>query len=250
MEEENKPAEVKNDTITLSKKNLWMYSTYFLIAVVVVVGFLLLNGKLGSTGGTVSGDVDLKVFTSNPSLYPSIGPENAKNVVIEFSDFQCPYCALASGLPIWTSQYQSQYSDLVGVGQKVQQMAEDGKIRLIYVPMSFLGNESIYATEAALCANEQGKFWEMHDAIFAAHDNKENNGKYSKDNLKIFAAGIDGIDINKFNDCLDNNKMANSAQQVMVDFQKTGMKIQSPIFYVNGKKLPASWTQISAELSQ
>lgn len=245
MEEENKPDNLKHDEITISKKNLWMYSTFILVAIVVVAGVLLLSGK-GSTGGTITDNVDLTVFTSNPSLYPSIGPENAKNVVIEFSDFQCPYCALASGLPSWTSEYGSQYNDLVGVGQKVQQMAEDGKIRFIYVPMSFLGDESVYAAEAALCANEQGKFWEMHDAIFASHDSKENDGQFSKANLKKLAAGIEGIDTGKFNSCLDSDKTLSDVQTITIQ-AKTAAE-GTPTFYVNGKKMGPSWSQISAEL--
>ncbi|MEK6828707.1 MAG: thioredoxin domain-containing protein, partial [Nanoarchaeota archaeon] len=163
-----------------------------------------INGG-SSAGGTSSGPADLATFTSNPSLYPSLGPDDVTNVVVEFSDFQCPFCAMASGLPSWVSgsQYQSQYGDLIGSAQKVQKMAKEGKLKFVYVSMSFLGEESVYAAEAGLCANEQGKFWEMHDAIFTAHDSKENNGKYSKDKLKIIAAKISGLDKTKFNSCLD-----------------------------------------------
>lgn len=245
MDDEKEQINLKKDEIAISKKNLWMYSTFALIVILIIGGVFLLSGK-GATGGTVSDIVDLSVFTSNPSLYPSIGPENAENVVIEFSDFQCPYCALASGLSDWALQYSSQSPDLVGVAQKVQQMAEDGKIRLIYVPMSFLGDESVYATEAALCANEQGKFWEMHDLIFTSHDGKENNGKYSKDNLKIIAAGIDGLDTVKFNECLDNSKYFADAKTITTEALKAVKG--TPTFYVNGKKMGPSWSQISAEL--
>jgi protein-disulfide isomerase len=246
MEEENSSAETKTDEITISKKNLWMYSTFVLVAILIIGGVFWMTGKSTGTGGTVSDIVDLSAFTSNPSLYPALGPENANDVVIEFSDFQCPYCAISSGLPSWAFQYSSQYVDLFSTSQKVKQLAEEGKIRLIYVPMSFLGDESIYAVEAALCANEQGKFWEMHDLIFANHDGKENNGKYSKENLKKFAAQIEGLDTAKFNECLDSSKYLSNVKLIASEASKatTG----TPVFYVNGKKLPASWSQISAEL--
>jgi protein-disulfide isomerase len=238
-----------SDEIKISKKNLWMYSTILLLVVVIVGGVLMFSGGGNNTNGNPPiGDVNLDAFISNPSLYPSLGPDSAKDVVIEFSDFQCPYCALASGLPDWVSgsQYQSQYGDLIGSAQKVQQMAEDGKLRFIYVPMSFLGQESVYAAEAALCANEQGKFWEMHDAIFTAHDSKENNGKYSKDKLKIIAKGIAGLDATKFNSCLDTDKELSNVQTVTS--QSRTAATGTPTFYVNGAKMSASWTQISAAL--
>lgn len=242
-----------SDEIVISKKNLWMYSTFFLLAVVIIGGIFMFtgNGSSGTgasvSGNAVSGNVDLDVFTSNPSLYPSIGPDDAKNVVVEFSDFQCPFCAIVSGLPSWTSQYATQYGDIIGSAQKIQQMAEEGKVRFIYVPMSFLGQESVYAAEAALCANEQGKFWEMHDAIFASHDSKENNGKYSKDNLKIIAKSISGLDLDEFNGCLDNDEKISDVQKVASQAKSFGVT-GTPIFYVNGQKMSGSWAGISAAL--
>ncbi len=220
-----------------------------LLAIVIVGGVLFFSGNKGGTetGNTTVGAVNLDVFTSNPSLYPSIGPDNAKDVVIEFSDFQCPYCAMASGLPNWLGPYQTQYGDLIGVAGKIQQMAEDGKLKFVYVSMSFLGQESVYAAEAALCANEQDKFWEMHDAIFVAHDSKENNGKYSKDNLKVIAKGITGLDSAKFNSCLDKDTELSNVQKIAS--QAATAATGTPTFYVNGKKMGASWTAIQAALA-
>ncbi|MFH1325580.1 MAG: thioredoxin domain-containing protein [archaeon] len=235
-------------TISIKKSDLWKYSTLLLLAVVVIGGVFLFTGNPGTGNAVNTGteDVDLGVFTDNPSLFPSLGPENADNVVLEFSDFQCPYCAMASGLPSWTSQYQAQYGDLINSAGKIQELAEQGELRFIYVPMSFLGQESVYAAEAGYCANEQGKFWEMHDKIFAAHDMQENNGKYSKDKLKILAQGISGLDSEKFNKCLDDDKYSNAVQQAAAyaSTAATG----TPTFYVNGQKLSGSWTQLSATL--
>ncbi len=209
-----------------------------------------INGDSSGTGSgsSNSGPSDLSTFTSNPSLYPSLGPDDATNVVVEFSDFQCPFCAMASGLPTWVSdaQYQSQYGDLIGSAQKVQKMAKEGKIKFVYVSMSFLGEESVYAAEAGLCANEQVKFWEMHDAIFTAHDSKENNGKYSKDKLKIIAAKISGLDKNKFNSCLDNDKTLSDAQTV--SSQASSAATGTPTIYVNGLKVSPDWASIQAAL--
>ena len=195
-------------------------------------------------GGNIGADIS--VFLNNLSLYPSLGPKDAKTIVIEFSDFQCPFCAMASGLPSWTADYSSQYGDLIGAGQKIQNLAEQGKLRIVYVSMSFLGKESVYAAEAGLCANEQGKFFEMHDAIFAAHDSKENNGKYNKDKLEILAKKISGLDNAKFNTCLEEDKYLSAVQQIAQESSKFAQG--TPTFYVNGKQISASWTAIEREI--
>ncbi len=251
MSEENKEVKKQNNESTINfsvkKDALWKYST-FILAGILIIGAVIFFNNGSTTGATVNtGDVDLSEFLNNPDLYPSIGPANAKNVVIEFSDFQCPYCALASGIPSWTAQYQTQYGDLIGVAQKVENLAAQGELRFIYVSMSFLGQESVHAAQAGLCANEQGKFWEMHDAIFRASTGpSENDGKYSKTNLKTLAQGISGLDQNEFADCLDNDKTLSDVQTVASQASKVASG--TPTFYINGQKVPASWTEISSAL--
>ena len=238
----------EEDTIKIKKNSLWKYTSIVLLLVILVGGFFLLKEKNVTDNAVISpgtqDPVNLNVFTNNPALYPSLGPEDADTVIIEFSDFQCPYCALASGLPDFADQYATQYADLIDSAGKVQKMAEDGDVRFIYVPMSFLGEESVYAAQAGLCANNQGKFWEMHDVIFETHDGKENNGKYSKDNLKKMAKTISGLDASEFNKCLDNDETLAYVQEA----SSTAGSIVSgtPTFFVNGQKVSASWSQISS----
>lgn len=243
------------ETVTIKKTTLWKYSTFALLGVVVILAILMLTGK-STTGNVVAANgaaagaqvaFDASVFTSDSSLYPSLGPENAKHTVIEFADFQCPYCALAAGLSPWTTQYQSQYPDLIGLSKNIQDMAAKGEIRFIYVSMSFLGQESVDAAQAGLCANEQGKFWEMHDAIFMAHDGKENNGKYSKANLEALAAKISGIDTKKFNSCLESNKYSSEVQEIASAASSSGVS-GTPTFIVDGKRASSSWASIQAQL--
>lgn len=240
----------ENDTIKVSKSTLWKVSTFVLVIALVVV-LIVMSGGNGKTAGnnvapTKADEVSLDVFVNNPDLFPSLGPDNADNVVIEFSDFQCPYCALASGLPEFAQQYATQYADLIDSAGKIQEMAANGELKFIYVPMSFLGQESVYAAQAGLCANEQGKFFEMHDLIFAAHDGKENNGKYSKANLEAMAKKIDGLDTTKFNDCLENDKTLTDVQKAAATASQAASG--TPTFYVNGVKTSASWNALSAAL--
>lgn len=228
-----------NNTVEVKKSSVWLIVILILV-VAIITAVLLVKDKESNN------NENLEVFTENPELFPSLGPTNSNYTVIEFSDFQCPYCALASGLPSFASNYSTQYPDLVNLSTKVKNLAADGEIRFIYVPMSFLGQESVYASEAALCANKQGKFWEMHDAIFKAHDGRENNGKYSKANLSNMAQNISGINMTEFNYCLNNDEMFSDVQEVA---DRAGEVVSStPTFYVNGKKINASWSEMSREL--
>ncbi|MDP2628272.1 MAG: thioredoxin domain-containing protein [Nanoarchaeota archaeon] len=246
----------ENDSISVKKGDIWKYSTFVLIALVIVGGFFVLSNNsptnnavnTGNAGATAGAASDLSIITENPSLFPSLGPENAKHVVLEFSDFQCPYCGMASGLPSWTSQYVSQYGDLIGSAGKVQEMAEKGEVRFIYVSMSFLGQESVYAAQAGLCANKQGKFWEMHDEIFKASTGpQENDGRYSKENLKNIAKKVSGLDTGKFNSCLDNDETLSDVQQAASIAGQFASG--TPTFYVDGRQVSASWTQLSSLLN-
>jgi protein-disulfide isomerase len=243
---------MSEDTITIKKDKIWKYSTFVLLTVLILGAIFAFTNKSSTnpngTGNVVdTNPVSLDAFLDT-SLYPTLGPENSENVVIEFSDFQCPYCSLASGLPSWATGYASQYSDLIDSAGKVQDMAADGKLRFIYVSMSFLGQESIYAAQASYCAKDQGKFWEVHDAIFRASTGpEENDGRYSKENLKTIAKSISGLDTAKFNKCLDDDETLSDVQKVAS--QASQIASGTPTFYINGKQYSASWNAISAALN-
>lgn len=211
---------------------------FIAIAVLLIVVFLfVLSPKSSST--------DVGIFTSNPSLYPSLGPDNAQNVVIEFSDFQCPICGMASGLPSWDSQYASTKGN--GLAGQIEQAAQQGKVKFIFVPMSFLGQGSIYATEAALCANEQGKFWEMHDAIYSNQVPPAQEGvQFTKQQLEIMAGAITGLNQTEFSSCLESDSYSPSVQQINTAASNAGIK-GTPTFIVNGKVL-SDWTSASSVL--
>jgi protein-disulfide isomerase len=141
---------------------------------------------------------------------PSLGPADARITLVEFSDFECPYCALA-------------------VKQvKVLMAAYPKDIRLFYkqFPLSMHPHAQM-AAEAALAANEQGKFWEMHDVMFA------NFRKLSRENLLVWAEQI-GLDVNKFKADLDSHKFAAVIKKDTADGDASGV-YGTPAFFINGK---------------
>ena len=140
---------------------------------------------------------------------PAIGPENAKVTVIEFTDYQCPFCGKAR--------------------PTVQQMIDTYKDNLRYVlrdfPLSF-HQDSFAAHVASHCAGEQGKYWEYNKILFNSQT------ALKPDKLKEYAKQV-GLDTKKFDECLDSNKYAGKIQQNMEEASKAGVS-GTPSFFING----------------
>lgn len=97
-----------------------------------------------------------------------LGDPNAPVTVIEYGDYQCPFCArfFTDVEPFIRDEY-----------------IKTGKVKMVFRNYAFLGPESVDAAEAAECAKDQGKFWEFHDALYEAEaeDGREHNGNLNKD---------------------------------------------------------------------
>jgi protein-disulfide isomerase len=140
---------------------------------------------------------------------PSKGPENAPITIVEFSDFQCPYCSIANG-------------ELKKAMDKYP-----GKVRVVFrnFPLDF-HKEAQKAAEAGLCAQDQGKFWELHDKMFA------NQRALQVEKLKEYAKEV-GMDAGKFDACLDGGNYADKVKKDLEAGSKLGIS-GTPAFLVNG----------------
>lgn len=151
-----------------------------------------------------------------------LGDKNASVTIIEFSDFQCPFCR-----KFWEDtlpQIKKEYIDT-------------GKARLIYrdFPLDFhAGAEP--AAEAAECAEEQDKFWEFHDRVFAEQA-KQGQGtiQFGVDDLKKWAKGIN-LNTTKFNQCLDSGKYKDEVAKDVAEGTAAGVS-GTPTVFVNGQKI-------------
>lgn len=140
---------------------------------------------------------------------PTYGPADAPITIIEFSDFQCPYCARVNDS---VQQVKDTYGDKISL-----------TFRDFPLPMH---PEAPKSAEAAHCADEQGKFWEYHDKLFA-------NMKAQKDdNLKAYATEL-GLDSAAFNTCLDSGKYADDVLKDKADGEMAGVS-GTPAFFING----------------
>lgn len=141
------------------------------------------------------------------------GDDNAPVVIVEFSDFECPFCTRF-------------YSETLALIEETY--INTGKVKFVYrdFPLSFHPNAQ-KAAEAAECAGEQDKYYEMHDKLF---EEGVNGGVNS---FKQFASDI-GLDTNKFNECLDSGEMASEVQKDMQDGSAVGIR-GTPGFIINGQ---------------
>ena len=153
--------------------------------------------------------MEVKVEAGNS---PALGPEGAPITVVEFSDFQCPFCARGADV---VHEIQKKY------GKKV-------RIAFKQFPLP-MHKDARPASEAALCVNEQStdKFWKFHDAAFKAQD------KLDAANLEKMAKDV-GANVDKFKECVAAKKYAKAVQTDMEYGEKIGVK-STPTFFVNGQ---------------
>lgn len=155
-----------------------------------------------------------------PQLANTMGDPNAPVKIVEYADFQCPYCRA-----FWQDTEP----------QIVETYIKTGKVYYEYRSVgAFLGPESAAAAEAAYCAGDQGKFWQYHDTLFANWTG-ENVGDFSTANLQKFAASL-GLDPAAFNACLDNGKYSDRLQQDVNNARSNGVRA-TPSFLINGKMI-------------
>jgi protein-disulfide isomerase len=177
-------------------------------------GGLAVNNQAAPTPAAVpsaapSPNIDMEALMDDDAVK---GDPNAPVTIIEFSDFECPFCARF-------------YSDTLS--QIDEQYIKTGKVKLVYrdFPLSF-HPQAQKAAEAAECAGEQGKFYDMHDLLF------EQGVQGGVAGFKGYAQQI-GLDTGKFNTCLDSGEMASEVRKDFSDGQKAGVQ-GTPGFIING----------------
>ncbi len=197
------------------------------IAVIAVIGFIAMTfaylGKANSSAtlgadtganGAPADKVDITVTASDHVR----GDSNAPVTIVEYSDYQCPYCA----------QFQT----------TMQTVMENypGQVRWIFrhFPLTSLHPYALKAAEAAECAGEQGKYWEYSDQLYA------NQPEFSPDYFSTLAGEMN-LDTGKFNDCVNSNRYAAVINSDSATGQKYGIT-GTPTFFVNGVRYKGAMT--------
>lgn len=228
-----------------SRPNPWMISTLVLAGIIVGFGFSKVpyfnaasdQAKVSATDTNVAAnpgdekkaaaadkkEEKTKLLTQEqinklPDDDPVKGNTDAPITLVEFSDFQCPYCAR-----FWKDV----------LPQIEENYVKTGKVKLVYrdFPLPF-HQQAQPASVASQCAHEQGKFWEMHDVIF----DKQTEWSGKEDAVALFSSYGKkmGLDTKQFDECMKSKKYNAEVMKDVVDGSAVGIG-GTPGFFVNGK---------------
>jgi len=223
MDEQNTPLKVSNAAPRRSLR--WLYLlpvafalgfavAYFAFAIPLQKEVRTLKAQLAQAGSVVDVPEQVKRYEVPVDDDPVFGPADAPITIIEFSDYECPFCRKWH-LEVWP-RIQEEFGD---------------QVRLVYrdFPLYGLHANAAPSAEAANCAGEQGKYWEYHNGLFSYQ------GGYSRSAFEEIGKQV-GLDMNAFTRCLDEQRYK---EEVEADYAYAAdLGVQStPTFFINGLAL-------------
>lgn len=209
----------------------------YILPVSIIVAALMISGSVvynasrsnlkADLGGSDNYNTGNEPADSGVSLQLNsqdvvLGDLNAPVTLVEYGDFQCPFCG----------RFFSQTEPAIK-----EEYVKTGKVKFVYRHFAFLGPESLAAAEASECAKDQGKFWQYHDEIYKEEqrDGEEHNGNLNRD-LFLGIAGRLGLNEADFASCFDQKKYANKVQDDLDSARLVGVSA-TPTNFVNGRKI-------------
>jgi protein-disulfide isomerase len=212
-----------DDTVTFKRSHFYAALTVLAFAAGILVGYVVWgigdSAQTAQTASQSSGQLIDAPVTAQPQYtrydiptegFHSLGPADAPITIVEFSDFQCPYCRR------W---HDETYEPLLA--------AYPGKIRIVYrhLPLVSIHPDAFSAAEAAMCAGDQNVFWQYHDKLFSS--DSLGNAVYEQ-----YAREL-SLDIPTFVDCLTEHKFQDAIQADSDFAVNLGVR-STPTFFVNG----------------
>lgn len=211
------------------------FYTQFLLPGAILLAALIVSGTLLWTRGAPSGigkdgsaqiggagdpskPVDVKVRANDHIL----GNKDAKVTIVEFSDFQCPFCR-----SFWSNTLSQIKKDYI----------DTGKAQFVYkhFPLDFHPGAKP-AAEGSECASDQGKFWEMHDKIYEEQAKLgQGTVQFTKQDVAKWAAAV-GLNMNQFNQCVSSGKYSQLVGDDLAYGSSLGIS-GTPTFFINGQRV-------------
>lgn len=154
-----------------------------------------------------------------PAFAKFKGSDSAKINLVEFGDYQCPFC----------KRFFDQTEPTL-----MKEYVDTEKTRFYFLDVSIVGADSITLGQASWCADEQGKYYEYHDQIYS-NQGQENSGWGTPDKVKVLAGGIPGLDVEEFSKCLDSKKYESRNQQLTKFSNQLGLTGTPTMFVGNSE---------------
>lgn len=217
---------------TRRKSQVWVI-VGIVVAAIAVVGLLIWIG----TANNPVAKVDTSRYQGIPQEVDrtgayglALGKQDARATVVEYADFSCPHCR-----------------DMADTMHRIiDTYVRDGRLRIIYKPITILDPAySTSAARAAICGEEQGKGWEMHDQIWGVFD-ANSPGAYT---LDVFAvrAGALGLDTAKFRACFNSSGTTTAINDLEQERQRLAVD-STPTIYLNGQVLNLSAVSLETSI--
>jgi len=191
------------------------------VLAVILIGGLIWLFSPGAGGEVVApehetlGAGDLMESGTTADGRPYLGASDAPVAVVEFADFQCPHC----------KEFAEDYAaEIAG------DYLTTGDVRLEWVSVTFTGSESTEAAKAGVCAAEQGKFWPLHDWLFANQGTIANAGSFSRERVLEMASGA-GLDVTELEACLDDPATEDAVREGAAVATELGI-VNTPSFVI------------------
>jgi protein-disulfide isomerase len=227
IEAENLPEEQPivpvEDTFTFKRSHFYAVMTVFAFAAGILLGYVVWGmeptGNAAGSANQPSGAVVEAPVTEQPQFRRydipikdayALGPADAPITIVEFSDYQCPYCRR------WHDEV---YEPLLA--------AYPGKIKFVYrhLPLTSIHPDALPAAEAAMCAGEQEAFWTFHEKLFS-------NESLGNDMYTRYAKDL-GLDMDSFKACISDRKYQAIVDADMNFAIDLGIR-STPTFFING----------------
>ncbi len=221
------------------------------LAISILAAAVILGGALiyvfGPSRGESAGPGDLEALAGGPPAIGDdyvLGDSNAPVTIIEFGDYQCPFCGR------FFNQTEPQIRE---------NYVKTGKAKIVYKDLIIIdgfvsgGQESTNAALAANCAGEQGKFWEYHDLLFETEtaDGRENNGNLNRALFLSLAARL-GLNNAEFAGCFDAKKYLAEVEGDTAEAQASLPQLSTPSTFVNKRLVSGavSYTQFASVIEE
>ncbi|MBR9990436.1 MAG: DsbA family protein [Gemmatimonadetes bacterium] len=213
-----------------------MKTFYIILAAVAVVGIgaIVYSMNRGSAG-MATAPLNLSMASADSLLARAtgitIGEEDAPVRVLVFSDFQCGACA------VWTARIEANLK---------AEFVETGKVRYTYYdfPLVSIHPHAFLAARAGRCAEEQGRFWEYHDRLFANQNTWAFSQSAPVTEFTQYASAV-GLDSNEFSACLRSDRHADVVTANVLLAEQLGVN-STPTVYVGQRRLGGEWQDYAA----
>jgi protein-disulfide isomerase len=215
------PEKDPSEIVVFKRNHFYAIMVVFSFAVGILVGYVAWGrGATTQQAAAQAAGAQAADPTANPAYtrydiptegFPSLGPDDAPITLVEFSDYQCPFCKR------W---HDETYQQLLA--------AYPGQIRMVYrqLPLTSLHPDAMSAAIASLCANDQGAFWQFHDKLFS------DEYGLGRDAYVKYATDLE-LDTAAFKTCLDSGKFDDFIQKDMAFSLNLGVQ-STPTFFING----------------